>query len=143
MGDLVVECSGRATPLSHAAASSIVERVLRSEGIDRGRVDVVFHSVQRMRALNRRTFGHDRATDVIAFPLMHGSDFVGDLYVCPARARQQARRFGVRVRDELTRLLVHGALHLAGHDHPEGESRFDSNMWRLQERYVTAVRDVK
>ena len=89
-----------------------------------------------MRGLNRRTFGHDRATDVIAFRLPHDDVLAGDVYICPAMARAAARELDVPAREELIRLVVHGTLHVLGMDHPKGPGRIRSAMWRRQERYV-------
>lgn len=100
---------------------------------------VTFLSAGRMRTLNRRTFGLDRSTDVIAFGLPHGDTLVGDVYVCPAAARRSARDRGIPVRQELVRLVTHGVLHVLGYDHGEGEDRLASEMWRRQERYVRAL----
>ncbi len=123
-------------PLSKAAIKRIVSFVMVGEGNRVTQVSVSFPSSQQMRALNRRTFGKDRATDVIAFPLQHGDLLVGDLYVCLARAGRSADELGVSAREELARLLVHGTLHLVGHDHPEGSGRTESRMWDLQEQYL-------
>jgi probable rRNA maturation factor len=46
----------------------------------------------------------------------------------------------VSEREEIARLVVHGTLHVAGHDHPDGESRTRSPMWKRQER-ILAGRD--
>jgi probable rRNA maturation factor len=43
------------------------------------------------------------------------------------------------VRQELIRLVVHGTLHALGREHPEGDGRTSSAMWRRQERYVAAL----
>jgi len=51
-------------------------------------------------------------------------------------ARENATRLGVPLRRELARLVVHGTLHVLGHDHPEGERREQSAMWQRQERYL-------
>ena len=93
-----------------------------------------------MRALNRRAFGRDRVTDVIAFelPLVAGAG--GDVYLCPAVAHTSAGALGVPPREELVRLLVHGTLHALGYDHPEHGGRANSAMWRRQERYVRQLR---
>ena len=40
------------------------------------------------------------------------------------------------MREELLRLVVHGVLHVLGYDHPDGESRERSAMWRRQETLV-------
>jgi probable rRNA maturation factor len=92
-----------------------------------------------MRELNDRELGHDRPTDVIAFRLEHVDRIVGDVYVCPVAARRSAKTAGVSTREELLRLIVHGILHVLGHEHPSGESRTASPMWALQERYVTRL----
>ncbi len=89
-----------------------------------------------MRGLNRRALGRDRATDVIAFRLPHLDQLIGDIYICPSVARRAAREAGVSEREEILRLVVHGVLHVLGHEHPEGARRVASPMWRRQERYV-------
>ncbi len=93
-----------------------------------------------MRTLNRDWKGHDTATDVISFalPAPDGS-LLGDVYICPAVATRSARELGISPREELTRLVVHGTLHVLGYDHPEGPGRTRSAMWKRQERYVKAL----
>jgi probable rRNA maturation factor len=93
-----------------------------------------------MRSLNRKWMGHDLPTDVISFALPGpGGELVGDVYICPAVARDQAGRLGIPLRQELARLVVHGTLHVLGYDHPDGAGRTRSAMWRRQERYVKAL----
>jgi probable rRNA maturation factor len=103
-------------------------------------VTVTFLGPARMRALNRDWKGHDYPTDVLSFALSQpDGGLTGDIYICPSVARAQARGLGVKEREELVRLVVHGTLHLLGHDHPEGSERTRSPMWRKQERYVKAL----
>lgn len=116
-----------------------VRAVLDGEGAGPASVSVAFVSGQRMRGLNRRHFGRDRSTDVIAFGLRHDGRTVGDIYVSPTAARRGARTAGVPVREEIVRLVVHGTLHALGHDHPDGPRRTRSLMWQRQERYVRRV----
>lgn len=122
-----------------ASVKRVVAFVLGNEGVHDAMVSVTFHSSQRMRALNRQTFGRDRATDVIAFPMRHGGVLVGDLYVCPSWARRAAKERSLPVTEELLRLLVHGTLHLLGYDHSEGAGRTRSRMWQRQETYVNQL----
>lgn len=62
---------------------------------------------------------------------------VGDVYICPEAARRAAADpDGPDLDEELVRLVVHGTLHVLGHDHPEGEGRWESPMYRLQESLV-------
>ncbi len=117
-------------------AAGIVATVLRGER-RRAAIAVTFLGPVRMRRLNREYLGHDAPTDVISFalPSPDGS-LTGEVYVCRAVAEANARRHGVRLREELVRLVVHGTLHVLGYDHPDGDARTGSAMWKRQERYV-------
>jgi probable rRNA maturation factor len=65
---------------------------------------------------------------------------VGDVYIAPDVARRNAKAEGTGVREELMRLVVHGVLHVLGHDHPdEGEARYASPMWKRQERLLRSA----
>jgi len=111
--------------------------VLAWEGARDTRVELTLLGPLAMRRLNRRATGRRGLTDVIAFalPQPDGST-LGDVYLCPAAARQWVRAGGGAVREELLRLVVHGTLHVLGYDHPAGSSRVRSSMWRTQERYL-------
>ena len=66
---------------------------------------------------------------------------MGDVYIAPEVARRNAREHGCGLREETARLVVHGVLHVLGHDHPDGEERTDSTMWRRQERLLARARE--
>lgn len=118
--------------------SRVVTAVLDGERVAAAAVSVTFLSGAKMRGLNRRSFGRDRSTDVIAFELPHPQWVVGDVYICPSTARRR-RAAGVPEREEIIRLIVHGVLHVLGHEHPRGRGRERSSMWQRQERYVAAL----
>lgn len=135
-----VVVSGRPRPLPAAVVIAVVESVLRGEKRE-GRVEVAFVGRDRMAKLNQRWKGVSRPTDVLAFPLHpEGNPVLGDVYICPWVASRSATRHGVSLREELIRLVVHGTLHVLGWDHPEGEERTSSPMWKRQETYVDRVR---
>lgn len=124
----------RRCALSRAAAADLARRVLRAEGVRHAVVSIAFVGRRRIRTINRTYLGHDRATDVIAFALPGaGAVVVGDIYCAPEVAARAAQRYGVAQREELRRLVVHGVLHVLGRDHPEGDGRMRSAMWRRQE----------
>lgn len=125
--------------LPDRTVARVVNLVLAGEKTA-AQVSVAFIGPTRMRSLNREWKHHDRPTDVIAFALPGpGGELVGDVYICPAVARAEAKRLGLPARQELIRLVVHGTLHVLGYDHPEGAGRTRSTMWRRQERYVKAL----
>jgi probable rRNA maturation factor len=135
---LVVGHSGVRLPLPAAWVRRVVRSVLEGE---RRQVDVgvTFVGPGAMRKLNLEWKGREAVTDVLAFPLRHpGGRLTGDVYICAAEARRQARLHGVPAAQELVRLVIHGTLHVLGYDHPDGPGRTHSAMWRRQERYVKA-----
>ncbi|MEO5799045.1 MAG: rRNA maturation RNase YbeY [Gemmatimonadales bacterium] len=135
--DVVV--GGTAGKLPTRVVREAVTRVLDGERRDASFV-VTFLGPRRMRNLNAEYKDHDWATDVISFSLpMPDGSLTGDLYICPAVAAREAHSRGIRVREELVRLVVHGTLHVLGYDHPEGEGRTASPMWQKQEHYVRAL----
>ena len=94
-----------------------------------------------IRELNRRFHQTDAPTDVLAFDLSPsgGGDVLGDVYVCAEVAADAAAEHGETVDAEIVRLAIHGTLHLIGYDHPEGADRYESEMFRLQERVLDEV----
>ncbi len=134
-----VSVHGRTLSLPAPRVARIVRGVLTRERRSAS-VSITFLGPRAMRSLNFRYLGHDRRTDVLAFPLAAPDGWLlGDVYICAEAARQEARVRGIPVREELTRLLVHGTLHVLGYDHPEGGGRMRCPMWRRQERYVRAL----
>lgn len=106
-------------------------------------ISVSFVGTKAISKLNESYLRHAGPTDVISFGMgrsARGLPAIGDIYVCPYIARRNAKRHGVALAEELARLVVHGTLHVAGHEHPDGESRTKSDMWKRQER-ILARRD--
>ncbi len=104
-------------------------------------LSISFVGRDRMRDLNQRWMGSRSSTDVLAFSLAGpGGSLAGDVYICPWMAARNARALGIPLREELTRLVIHGVLHVLGYDHPEATGRTASPMWRRQERYLRGLR---
>jgi len=91
------------------------------------------------RALNARYRGRDRPTNVLSFPAPPGaaaaSGLLGDLVICPAVLRAEARAQHKSARAHWTHLVVHGVLHLAGYDH----ERTDDSQ-RMERREIRVLR---
>ncbi|MDT8435533.1 MAG: rRNA maturation RNase YbeY [Gemmatimonadota bacterium] len=100
-----------------------------------GELSVTFLPDEEMGELNRTWLGRSGPTDVIAFGL-EGPARTGDVYVAPETAARNARELGIDVDEELARLVIHGVLHVLGHDHPEGDERYGSPMYELQEELL-------
>ena len=128
-----VSTDGVRIPLARARVASIARAALRSERVRDAMLSITFVTPNSIAKLNRRYLGHAGPTDVISFAF--GDPIVGDIYISPDVARRNARAYGVGIREELTRLVIHGVLHVTGHDHPD-DARSASPMWTRQERLV-------
>ena len=130
----VVATDGRGRPLAADAVGPWLERCAPRAA--RGDVAVALVGDRKMRALNQRYRGIDRATDVLAFPAdpacgPRGAPRVlGDIVIATGVARRQARDAGEPLETELRRLALHGLLHLLGYDH----TRDDGEMVRFERR---------
>lgn len=125
--------------VSNARARDIVRQALKHAGVRRAMVSVTFVSGRSMAQLNRTHLGKNGTTDVITFafaPSATDAPLVADVYIAPDVARDNAREYNVAAREEMVRLLIHGALHAAGLEHPDSDGRTSSEMWRKQERLV-------
>ncbi|NNG17685.1 MAG: rRNA maturation RNase YbeY [Gemmatimonadales bacterium] len=138
-GSSDVLVSGRRRPLAEDRVEHIVRTVLGGENQD-AQISITFLGRDAMRRLNAQYLGMHRPTDVVAFRLPEPDGrLVGDVYVCPWVAEREARSRGISLEEELTRLIIHGALHVLGYDHPAGSERTASPMWERQERYVRSL----
>jgi probable rRNA maturation factor len=125
--------------LPAAHVRRIARGVLAREGqtVD---LSVTFLGLAAMRRMNHQYKRHDRPTDVLAFALPQPEGrLAGDIYVCPGVAVREARVRGVTRAEELARLIIHGILHVLGHDHPDGAGREHSPMWARQEALVAEL----
>ena len=114
--------------MDRSGLATLARRVLTGDGVTVGELSLSFVSSGEMQELHQRFMGESGPTDVLAFPM--GEDgLLGDVVVCPAEARRNNQDLAT----ELRLLVVHGVLHLLGHDHEEPEAR--SEMWSKQERY--------
>jgi rRNA maturation RNase YbeY len=131
-----VALEGVRIPVARVRVAALAKGVLRRERVRDALLSIAFVTDRRIASLNRAHLGHTGPTDVISFgfaPVGAGAAVVGDVYIAPGVARRNAAEHGGAVREELMRLVVHGVLHVLGHDHPEGESRYASPMWQRQE----------
>lgn len=134
-----VSLDGVRIPMSRDRVADIARSVLRAERVRDALLSITFVTNRTIRSMNRAHLRREALTDVIAFGFRRDGKrgpTVGDVYIAPDVARASARANAVTVREELVRLIVHGSLHVLGYDHPAGDTRTRSEMWKKQERLV-------
>ena len=137
--DVDVATSGVRSPVARATLATAVRAVLRAERVRNAMLSITLVDRATIARMNRTHVGHRGPTDVISFGFARASNrdpVIGDVYIAPDVARANAREHGIGSREEIVRLVVHGTLHVLGHDHPDDTSRTASPMWRRQERLV-------
>ncbi|MGD2122474.1 MAG: rRNA maturation RNase YbeY [Gemmatimonadota bacterium] len=127
-----------------AAPEALLEKGCRAAlhacGTRHGEVSLTLLDDAGISALNQDYFQKDFPTDVIAFSLhAPGDPVLGDVYLGYEQACRQADELDIRLEEELLRLAIHGTLHVLGFDHPEGEDREESDMYRTQEELLSQV----
>jgi probable rRNA maturation factor len=126
-----------ADPLDLGELESLARATLIGEGANDVELSVSLVTEAEIADLHERYMGEAGPTDVLSFPLdaddrdEDGVRILGDVVISPdvaARNRPENPTAEVRL------LLVHGILHLLGHDHDDDDAR--AEMWAVQERYA-------
>lgn len=115
----------------------LVTRVFTGESVQWTAIGVILGDHDLVQDLNRRFLDHDYRTDVLSFLLDEDSNGIeGEIYVDVETARERSIEFGVTPTQEMERYIVHGLLHLAGHDDADDASRL--SMQALEDRYLAS-----
>ena len=128
------------------ALRGMAREMLRGLGCheDNTELSLLLTDNEGIRALNRRYLDRDRPTDVLSFPMWDFNSelrtpnselILGDVVISIEKARKQAEELGVTMDEELSRLLVHGILHLFGFEH-EKSSKEAQRMKKEEERLL-------
>lgn len=116
--------------VSAARLKEAAQTVLARSGVESSvQMTIVIADDDAVAALNRQFRGVDAPTDVLSFPT-YTRPYLGDLIIAYRYAVQQAARLEHEFDDSFALLVVHGTLHLLGHDHDTPASR--ANMWTQQ-----------
>ena len=140
--------TGEAPPIDVDHLHRLARHVLRERRVpDAMELSVLCVNRDDMAVLNQHHMGKQGPTDVLAFPMdlpgetLSGEPAIlGDVVLCPAVAAGQAAERAKTFQAELDLLLVHGILHLLGHDHAEPAER--EEMFGLTDRLLASFADM-
>ena len=106
-------------------------RVVKGFGRDIGALNFIFVSDEGLLEMNQKYLSHDYFTDIITFEYEEMDGLSGDLFISADRVIENAADLKCDVRSEMRRVMVHGVLHLLGHQDKSKEE--ERNMRRLEE----------
>lgn len=130
--------------LLERAAQAALKQQKESPEVD---LTIVLADDAHLHELNRDYLGVDAPTDVLSFPASEtdgseidpqtGSRYLGDIIISVPYAAKGAAKAGHPVESELQLLVVHGVLHLLGHDHAEPKEK--ARMWKAQAEILKSL----
>ncbi len=100
-------------------------------------INIIFITNASMHELNKTYRNQDKTTDVLTFPSELAEE-LGDVFIAPHVAMEQAKAYGHTFKRELAFLVIHGFLHALGYDHDTEEK--EHIMFNLQEQILQAVK---
>lgn len=117
MSRVAVAVPQELVPIDRGLMRQVARTVLEGEGEDKAEVSLAFVDNPTIHRLNKQFLDHDEPTDVLSFPLGEGKGrLAGELVIGAEVALAQAEERGHDVQAELALYVIHGLLHLCGHD---------------------------
>ena len=110
--------------ITKSIVHKIISAIKKEIGFSIFSLELNFVTKDIITQVNTKFLGHKYATDVITFNYSDESNnFEGEIFICPAVAKENAKKFKVSFDDELRRLIIHGFLHLIGYDDREKKKK--------------------
>lgn len=125
-------------PVSKKLAEAVAIRAGRMEKKISGSIEVVVVNNSEIKKMNNYWRGKNQPTDVLSFAWREeakvASPCLGQVFISWPKIVSQSKEYGVKPVDEFKRMLAHGLLHLAGHDHKKKSEA--EKMLVLQEKIL-------
>jgi len=114
---------------------SVCENILMDSNQFEASITIIFSNDDKLRKLKKTYFGEDVFTDTISFNLEEESDPIeGEVYISLERVSENAHTFKQDFITECKRVIIHGCLHLLGHNDELSEDK--TKMTELEEKYL-------
>jgi probable rRNA maturation factor len=137
MGKISIASPQETVPIDRGRMREVVRAVLEGEGVGDAEISLAFVDNATIHRLNKQFLDHDEPTDVLSFPLSEGKGgkLSGELVIGALVAQAQALERGHDVQAELALYVIHGLLHLCGHDDHDDHA---AGLMRQSERHYLA-----
>jgi probable rRNA maturation factor len=113
---------------------TVVNTIIADNNKKQGRINFVFTSDERMLDINREFLNHNYFTDIITFDYCTDKEVSGEIYIGVPTVRENAGIYGKTFKDEIHRVIFHGALHLCGFDDQTDDDI--KKMRSMEEKYL-------
>ena len=112
-------------------------KTIENEDYTIGTLNYILSNDSILIQLNKEYLRHFTLTDIITFDLSEkAGELSGDIYISVDRARENAREFKVSLNNEISRLIIHGVLHLMGY---KDKSREEREQMRAKEEFYLSL----
>jgi probable rRNA maturation factor len=91
--------------------------------LNTGVVSIIFCDDRYLYELNTRFLNHTTLTDIITFDYSYGNEINGDIFISVERVKENAKKYSQSYRKELSRVIIHGFLHLCGYKDKKKEDK--------------------
>jgi rRNA maturation RNase YbeY len=99
-------------------------KMIKSEGYKVENINFIFCNDEHLKKINKKYLNHNYFTDVITFDnSMEKKNIIGDIFISIDRVKENAEKYDTGFYKELSRVMVHGVLHLTGYDDKDERSR--------------------
>jgi probable rRNA maturation factor len=102
--------------VNKTSLKQMVATIFSQEKMKYNTIDYIFCSDEYLLQINRSALNHDYYTDIITFPLSAKEQPVeAEIYISIDRVKENATTHKTKVKNEIARVIAHGALHLCGY----------------------------
>ena len=135
-----IHCNQEYDTPNEKICKSIIRYILNIEKVSLYKISIIFTSDIYVSDLKKRFFLKDEWTDVIAFPLHSNKkeNIEGEIYISMPTAKDNANKFNQIYEKELSRLIIHGVLHLLDYSDQSYEEK--QTMSRMEENILKEIR---
>ena len=126
------------TSVNKSYLKKVAETVLKREGKKNFYLSIALIGVSRIKKLNKKYLKRDYPTDVLVFPETESYlkiNNLGEIVICPQVVKKNAKKFKLTFKKELSKILIHGILHLLGYDHEKSKKEAEK-MERKENYYL-------